>query len=119
MTKQSIYTYICLFLFIFTTGEIPNQNNTEAPIPTTVDTPQPSTCPPVDCPEQKISSTPTEAPTTAYGSSGGAVYIRWGRTVCPDSASLVYKGLNMSLHSCQTLGLDMMSLLVNCLSHAS
>ena len=77
-----------------TTTRTPNPTNVQTPNPPTVETPQQSTCPQVRCPEQKISSTPTEAPST-YGSSTGAVYIRWGRTVCPESASLIYKGNNV------------------------
>ncbi|XP_072032190.1 uncharacterized protein [Amphiura filiformis] len=51
-----------------------------------------TTCPPVNCLNGHSSSQPTQTPPT-QASSGSAVYIRWGRTVCPVTASLVYKGL--------------------------
>ncbi|XP_072030315.1 short-chain collagen C4-like [Amphiura filiformis] len=53
---------------------------------------QQTTCPPVDCPDGESSPQPTQTPPT-QASSGSAVYIRWGRTVCPVTASLVYKGV--------------------------
>ena len=86
---------IFVVLLFFLGGSSDTQS--ETPIQTTretstkVETPQPSTYSSTDYPDQKISSQPTE-PTSAHSNSGGAVYIRWGRTVCPDSASIVYKG---------------------------
>ncbi|XP_072048323.1 uncharacterized protein [Amphiura filiformis] len=69
-------------------GVSPSQTTT-----LTTETSQDSTTyPPINCSDGESSSQPTQTQ-QSHGSSGGAVYVRWGKTVCPANATLVYKGL--------------------------
>ena len=46
---------------------------------------------------EKTASTPKTTSETPMvpesNSNGGSTYVRWGRTVCPESSSLVYAGM--------------------------